>query len=118
MSTKENVHILHQTLPYKSYVSTEVFDTERKKIFSKNWIFVGHTSQVKNIGDFFTFEVAGEYILITHANDGKLRAFYNICPHSGTKVEQSEKGNKKNLAMYLSWLDVQIRWTRKSSPKL
>lgn len=104
MSTKEKAQLLQPTLPYEMYVNQEVFDTERKEIFSKNWIFVGHTSQVKKVGDFFTFEVGGESILITHANDGKLRAFYNICPHRGTKVEQSEKGNKKILqCIYHGW---------------
>ncbi|MFD4707067.1 aromatic ring-hydroxylating dioxygenase subunit alpha [Gottfriedia sp. NPDC058432] len=104
MSTKETAQPLQTSLPYKTYVSQEIFDTERKKIFSKNWIFVGHTSQVKKVGDFFTFEVAGESILVTHANDGNIRAFYNICPHRGTKVEQSETGNKKILqCIYHGW---------------
>jgi phenylpropionate dioxygenase-like ring-hydroxylating dioxygenase large terminal subunit len=104
MTTKESVQSFNPTLPYDRYVNPQVFNEERKKIFSKNWILVGHTSQVKNIGDFFTFEVAGEPIIVTRGTDGELRAFYNICPHRGTIVERSEQGNKKVLqCVYHGW---------------
>ncbi|SNT52014.1 Phenylpropionate dioxygenase, large terminal subunit [Bacillus sp. OK838] len=97
MNSKETSLELSFTLPFFNYTDSQFFEEERKKVFSESWIFVGHTSQVNKIGDFFTFEVAGEPIIVTHGNDGKLRAFYNICPHRGTKVEQKEKGNKKIL---------------------
>jgi phenylpropionate dioxygenase-like ring-hydroxylating dioxygenase large terminal subunit len=104
MTTKESVQSFTPTLPYEWYVDPQIFNKERKQIFSKDWILVGHASQVKNVGDFFTFEVAGEPIIVTHGTDGELRAFYNICPHRGTKVEQSEQGNKKILqCVYHGW---------------
>lgn len=104
MITKESIQSFTPTLPYEWYVNPEIFNKERKQIFSKNWILVGHTSQVKNEGDFFTFDVAGEPIIVTHGMDGELRAFYNICPHRGTKVERSEQGNKKVLqCVYHGW---------------
>ncbi|WP_408011479.1 aromatic ring-hydroxylating oxygenase subunit alpha [Pseudalkalibacillus sp. A8] len=103
MTTKENVKF-NSTLPYSKYVDLEVFNEERKKIFKKNWIYVGHASQVENAGDFLTLDVAGEPIIVTHGSDGKLRAFYNICPHRGMKVEQREHGNKKLLQCgYHGW---------------
>ncbi|WP_257350973.1 aromatic ring-hydroxylating oxygenase subunit alpha [Pseudalkalibacillus decolorationis] len=103
MTTKENVQF-SPTQPYSRYVDPEIFNEERKKIFEKNWIFVGHTSQVEKVGDFLTLDVAGEPIIITHGTDGELRAFYNICPHRGMKVEQSDQGNKKVLQCgYHGW---------------
>ncbi|MFJ7681947.1 aromatic ring-hydroxylating oxygenase subunit alpha [Peribacillus butanolivorans] len=51
-----------------------------------------------------TLDVAGEPIIVSHGTDGELRAFYNICPHRGMKVEQSDKGNKKVLQCgYHGW---------------
>lgn len=104
MAVKESAPSFNPTIPYEQYISPQVFNKEREKIFSKNWILVGHTSQVKNAGDFFTFEVAGEPIIVTHCTDGELHAFYNICPHRGAKVERSEQGNKKILqCSYHGW---------------
>ena len=65
---------------------------------------VGHVSQVREIGDFFTFEVAGEPLLIIRGEDEQIRAFYNICPHRGALVERSEEGNKKIFqCIYHGW---------------
>lgn len=104
MATKENLQQVEYTLPYQQYVDPQVLKEEKKKIFYKSWIMVGHTSQVEKPGDFFTFDLAGEPIIITHGTDGQLRAFYNICPHRGAKVEQKEHGNKKILqCIYHGW---------------
>lgn len=94
----------NSTQPYSRYVDPAVFQEEREKIFSKNWIFIGHASQLAKPGDFLTMDVAGEPIIVTHDKDGELRAFYNICPHRGMKVEQSDQGNKKILqCKYHGW---------------
>ncbi|WP_042345145.1 aromatic ring-hydroxylating oxygenase subunit alpha [Bacillus massiliigorillae] len=104
MTSTNNVQSLETTLPYDNYVSKEIYNKEMKAIFSKNWILVGHTSQLANIGDFFTLELAGEPIIITHAKDGNIHALYNICPHRGTRIETSEKGKKKILqCSYHGW---------------
>ncbi|MGE8005138.1 aromatic ring-hydroxylating oxygenase subunit alpha [Lysinibacillus sp. NPDC093216] len=92
------------TLSYKNYVEQQYFDEEKENIFSKKWVFVGHMSQLEKVGDFFTFEIAGESIIVSKNNDGKVNAFYNICPHRGTRVEKSASGNKKVfLCSYHGW---------------
>ncbi|MBK5445069.1 MULTISPECIES: aromatic ring-hydroxylating dioxygenase subunit alpha [unclassified Peribacillus] len=104
MSTKEDMKKLEYTLPYNQYVDPEVMKGERENIFYKNWIMVGHTSQVEKVGDFFTFDLVGEPIIVTRGKDEELRAFYNICPHRGAMVERTEQGNKKILqCMYHGW---------------
>lgn len=60
MATKENLQQVEYTLPYQQYVDPQVLKEEKKKIFYKSWIMVGHTSQVEKPGDFFTFDLAGE----------------------------------------------------------
>ncbi|KAB7706724.1 Rieske 2Fe-2S domain-containing protein [Bacillus aerolatus] len=101
---KEKVKELEYTLPYNRYVDLEVFEEEKKKIFFKSWILAGHVSQVEKKGDFFTFDIAGEPLIISRGNDDQLNAFYNICPHRGAKVERSEEGNKKIfMCSYHGW---------------
>ena len=103
MSTKENVQF-SPTLPYSRYVDPEVFNEESKKIFRKSWILAGHASQVEKVGDFMTLDIAGEPIIVSHGTDGELRAYYNICPHRGMKVENADKGNTKILQCgYHGW---------------
>jgi len=72
-----------------------VLEQEMEDVFAKSWQLVGHVSQLEKPGQFFTAEVAGEPLLISRANDGVIRAFYNVCPHRATKLEKTEGGQKK-----------------------
>ncbi|MGO0059644.1 aromatic ring-hydroxylating oxygenase subunit alpha [Brevibacillus fluminis] len=104
MSTKENAFELAYTLPYSHYVDPHVLASEKRKIFYKSWIMVGHLSQVEKAGDFFTYDVAGEPIIVTRSAKDVLNAFYNICPHRGARVERKEQGNKKIFqCIYHGW---------------
>src|SRR5436190_23026225 len=41
-----------KSLPQKYFVSPEVFAKEQTEIFSKEWLFVGHQSQISKPGDY------------------------------------------------------------------
>lgn len=93
-----------RVLTYDKYTNPNVLAKEMEHIFSKSWQLVGHTSQVRENGQFFTTEVANEPLIIIKGNDGQIRAFYNVCPHRATILEKSEQGRKKILqCMYHGW---------------
>ncbi|GAA3411553.1 aromatic ring-hydroxylating dioxygenase subunit alpha [Paenibacillus hodogayensis] len=93
-----------QTMPYALYTDPQVYREEKQKIFSRSWNFVGMSSLVAKPGDFYTCEVAGQPIIVTHGQDGVIRAFYNVCAHRATKVEKEEFGSKKILmCSYHGW---------------
>lgn len=95
MSQTEIAFNLEYTLSYDRYVDPTVFAEEKKKIFQDSWILAGHTSQVEKVGDFFTFEIVDQPFIISRDKHNQINAFYNICPHRGSKVEKSESGNKR-----------------------
>lgn len=102
MKVHENVAKSY-TLPASLYTTSDALDWERRKIFNKTWHFAGHISQVAKAGDYFTIEVEGESILISRAQDGELRAFYNVCLHRASKLAEGS-GNKKVLTCpYHAW---------------
>jgi hypothetical protein len=48
-----------KSLAQRYFVSPEIFAQEQRKIFSEQWILVGHQSQIPKAGDYFVAEVAG-----------------------------------------------------------
>ncbi|MFS0576355.1 aromatic ring-hydroxylating dioxygenase subunit alpha [Sporosarcina sp. 179-K 3D1 HS] len=93
-----------RTMTYDKYTDPKVLEKEMELIFSKSWQLVGHVSQVEKAGSFFTAEVANEPLIIIRGTDEVVRAFYNVCPHRATKLEQKEAGKKKILqCMYHGW---------------
>jgi choline monooxygenase len=69
------------TLESKYYVDPAVRPLERERIFCRTWQCVGYAEQVVSVGQFFTFDLAGEPLLVARGSDGVLRGFYNVCRH-------------------------------------
>ncbi len=81
-----------KTLPQQYFVSPAVFAEEQEKVFSKQWVLVGHQSQIAKSGDCFTAEVAGESLIIVRDKRGEIRAFYNLCRHRGSRLIENRNG--------------------------
>ena len=86
------------------YWSRDFMDREWAGIWTKAWLIGGLAAQVAKPGDFFTYEIGRESILVTHGEDGRIRAFYNVCPHRGKRLVMEEQGNSKRIACsYHGW---------------
>jgi Rieske 2Fe-2S family protein len=81
-----------KTLDQKYFVSPDVFGEEREKIFSNQWVLVGHQSQIAEGGDYFTAEVAGESLIIVRDKRGAVHGFYNVCRHRGSRLIENRHG--------------------------
>ena len=82
-----------KTLPQRYFVSAEVFAKEQTKIFSAEWVYVGHQSQIAASGDYFVQEVAGESLIVVRDQRGTIRGFYNVCRHRGTRLCEEQRGH-------------------------
>ncbi|MGA3091289.1 MAG: aromatic ring-hydroxylating dioxygenase subunit alpha [Terriglobales bacterium] len=82
------------TLPAPHYFSPAVFEEERNRIFASTWQVVGHVHQAAIPGDYFTFDLVGEPLVIVRGDDGVLRCFYNVCRHRAGNPA-SGCGNRK-----------------------
>ena len=82
------------TLPAPLYFSAEAFAAEEARLFSCSWQVVGHVRQAATPGDYFTFDLIGEPLLVVRGEDGILRGFYNVCRHRAGNPA-SGCGNRK-----------------------
>jgi len=86
------------------YTDPEVFAAERLRLFRRVWLYLGHESQVKAPGDFFTARMAGERIIVARHTDGAIHAFHNRCTHRGAEVCAMPAGNARNFVCpYHAW---------------
>ena len=82
-----------KSLPQRYSVSPELFEEELEKIFARHWVLVGHQSEVAQAGDYFVRDVAGESLIIVRDKTEKVRGFYNVCRHRGTRLCEEERGH-------------------------
>lgn len=74
------------TLEGRYYHAPEIFARERERIFAHDWMCVGRLDQLGRAGDYFVADVAGESLIVTRGKDERVRAFFNVCRHRGTRI--------------------------------
>ena len=86
------------------FVSDDVLEREKRRIFDRCWVYVGHASELKNPGDFKTRPVAGRPIIFCRDRDGEVHALINCCRHRGALVCREREGNARQFyCMYHGW---------------
>ena len=77
---------LEPTLPSSWYSSPQVFALEKERIFCREWISVAREEELAAPGAHRVLDILGESILVVRNREGKLRAFYNVCRHRGSRL--------------------------------
>ncbi|MHB8500297.1 MAG: aromatic ring-hydroxylating oxygenase subunit alpha [Candidatus Acidiferrales bacterium] len=80
------------TIPAPWYFDPRIPELERASVFSATWQVVGRSDQVRDNGQFFTAELAGEPLVVVRGEDGHLRAFFNVCRHHAAAVVTETQG--------------------------
>lgn len=85
-------------------VDPEILADERRKIFDRSWLYVGHESEIPTAHEFRTRSVGGRPIILTRHTDGSVRVFINSCPHRGMQIETRQEGQGRFLkCFYHGW---------------
>jgi Rieske 2Fe-2S family protein len=91
-------------LPREYYVSKDIYEKEVDKIFSRQWTFVGHVSELPKIGDYFIQEFAGESVVVVREAADKINGYLNVCRHRGHSLCAAPRGNiRKFVCPYHYW---------------
>lgn len=110
MSEVDISYLLRQHTPGTSleqpfYTDAAIFDLEWQRIFSKYWLFAGTVADIPKPGDFFTYSVKKDSIIIIRGNKGEVFAHYNTCRHRGSIICLEEKGHAAKLVCpYHQWV--------------
>ena len=66
-----------RALPSSWYTSQEMYELERRAIFSRKWLLTTHKHRVPNAGDWVPYEAAGYNFVIAKDPQGKIHAFHS-----------------------------------------
>ncbi len=88
----------------KAFRSQEIFDRERRLLWDRHWLYLGHESELPKPGDFKVRTVAGRSLILCRSADGELHAYLNACPHRGTVLCRENEGNSRFFrCFYHAW---------------
>jgi glycine betaine catabolism A len=90
-------------LPRAFYHDRELYEFELERIWRRGWIFVGHVCQIPQPGDYLTFGLGDDSVIVVR-DDDTLRAFHNVCRHRGTLLCDQEQGHARAFVCpYHQW---------------
>jgi phenylpropionate dioxygenase-like ring-hydroxylating dioxygenase large terminal subunit len=93
-----------KSLPQKYFVSPDIFTKEQAEIFSKEWLLVGHQSQIPDAGDYIVQRVNRESLIVIRDRGAKIHGFFNVCRHRGSRLIEDNCGNRTAIQCpYHAW---------------
>jgi phenylpropionate dioxygenase-like ring-hydroxylating dioxygenase large terminal subunit len=91
------------TYPTESYTCPEYAKAEGDLLWSKVWQHAGRVEEIPEVGDFITYDIGDDSILIVRATPDTIKAFHNVCSHRGRRLVDTPegangaRGNRKNF---------------------
>ncbi len=115
LEERRTTHMLREVMenPVANYNDPKQLEQEINILFRNFPIIIGHVSDVAEPGDFLTHDDTGVPILVTRTQDGKVKAFLNVCRHRGARLADEPCGKARTFSCpYHAWtygLDGKLR---------
>ncbi len=92
------------SLDQRFYTDPLIFERDLEHIFLREWLYVGHVSQIPKKGDFLTFEITQESVIVVRGGGDRINALVNVCRHRGSRICTERSGTVKKLVCpYHAW---------------
>lgn len=92
------------SLPGWLYYDSEFFEAEKVAFLRSAPQVVCHESDIAEPGEWQSLDYLGESVIVIRGDDGKARAFANVCRHRGSRLVDGTGGCAKVLTCpYHAW---------------
>ena len=91
------------TYSVEPFLSRDYAEQEKERLWPKVWNMAARLEDIPEVGDFITYNIADDSIVIIRIAEDELRAYHNVCPHRGRQLVNTPddvncvKGRKKNF---------------------
>ncbi len=90
-------------LPGAFYTDPAILQAELSQLFAQQWVCVGRIEEIPNSGDYFTYTLGAEPLLIVRTEDNAIRALSNVCRHRATVLAEGSGNTKRFVCPYHHW---------------
>jgi phenylpropionate dioxygenase-like ring-hydroxylating dioxygenase large terminal subunit len=82
------------TISTEAYVSEAYARAEQEKLWRKVWLQAGRLEDIPEVGDFITYDIGPDSVIISRVAPDKITAFYNVCSHRGRRLVDTPPGQR------------------------
>ncbi|MEZ5773551.1 MAG: Rieske 2Fe-2S domain-containing protein [Hyphomicrobiaceae bacterium] len=91
------------TMPPRIYNDPAIHALELERIFARDWLCPGPAAEIPEPGDYLTFSIGTEPIVVMRQQDGSIRAFSNVCRHRMMILLEGRGKARRIVCPYHAW---------------
>jgi nitrite reductase/ring-hydroxylating ferredoxin subunit len=73
-------------IPAAEYFSREFAEREIERLWPRVWQMACREEDIPNVGDFHTYDIVDDSIIVVRTAPDAIRAYHNVCPHRGRRL--------------------------------
>jgi nitrite reductase/ring-hydroxylating ferredoxin subunit len=98
-------------IPAEAYISADYARAERDNLWRKMWLQAGRMEDIPEVGDYITYDVMDDSILIVRSAADEIKAFYNVCTHRGRRLVDTPPGARNARGKKMNFVCGFHSWT-------
>jgi phenylpropionate dioxygenase-like ring-hydroxylating dioxygenase large terminal subunit len=91
------------TLPRECFIAQDFYELEIDNIWSREWVCVGHTSQIPRSGDYICVDIGNEPLVVVRDESGVIRCMSAVCRHRSMVFAEQSGTCKYFTCNYHGW---------------
>src|SRR4051812_16419043 len=81
-------HTMAHGISVGRYIDPGFARLEYEKLWSRVWQAAARLDEIPRVGDFTTYTIGDQSVVLVRAEDSSVKAYHNVCPHRGTSLTE------------------------------
>jgi len=90
-------------VPALNYISADFLREEAELLWPRVWQMACREEEIPRVGDFYTYDILDQSIIVVRAEEDLIKAYYNVCPHRGRTLTEGCGHTARLFCKYHGW---------------
>jgi len=90
-------------VPASDYVSRDFAQLEKARLWPKVWQVACREEEIPKVGDFITYQICDQSLIVVRSAPGEISCFHNVCLHRGRRLTEASGNVARFYCNYHGW---------------
>jgi nitrite reductase/ring-hydroxylating ferredoxin subunit len=90
-------------IPVEAYTSQDYARAENDKLWPKVWQVACRVEDLERVGDYVTYDILDESIIVVRTAPDTIKAMYNVCLHRGRRLTEGSGHTNQFFCRFHGW---------------
>lgn len=95
--------VLDDFVPKDVYYSQDFAELEAERLWPFVWQIACRAEELPHVGDYVTYDIVDDSIIVVRASETEIRAYHNVCSHRGRRLTAACGHSKEFVCRFHGW---------------